>query len=134
MDRLRPAVDLRHIVLLVDDDQAVRESLKFTLEVVGFEVRAYDSAGQLLDDASIPRSSCLVTDYHMPGLNGLELVAKLRERHVSLPAVLVTALPSEDLRSRAAEAGIALLEKPLLDNRLVDSIQQAFVDYWKASP
>jgi two-component system response regulator FixJ len=118
---------------VVDDDQAVRESLKFTLEVVGFEVRAYDSARQLLDDASIPRSSCLVTDYHMPELNGLELVAKLRERHVSLPAVLVTGLPSEELRNRAAEAGVALLAKPVLDDRLVDSIQQAFVDYWKAS-
>ena len=133
MDRSRTAADPRHVVLVVDDDQAVRESLKFTLEVVGFEVRAYDSARQLLDDASIPRSSCLVTDYHMPELNGLELVAKLRERHVSLPAVLVTGLPSEELRNRAAEAGVALLAKPVLDDRLVDSIQQAFVDYWKAS-
>lgn len=120
-------------MLVVDDDQAVRESLKFTLEAVGFEVRAYDSARQLLDDAFIPRSSCLVTDYQMPEMNGLELVGQLRERHLSLPVVLVTALPSEDLRNRAAEVGITLLAKPVLDNHLVDSIQQAFVDYWRAS-
>lgn len=133
MDQLRTEVDRRHVVLLVDDDQAVRESLKFTLEVVGFEVRTYESARQLLNDASIPLSSCVVTDYHMPEMNGLELVDELRKRHVSLPAVLVTAFPSTDVRNRAAEAGIAVLEKPVFGNRLVDSIQQAFVDYWKAS-
>lgn len=134
MDQLRAAVDHRHMVLLVDDDQAVRESLKFTLEVIGFEVRAYESARQLLNDGSIPLSSCLVTDYHMPGMNGLELVDELRERHASLPAVIVTAFPSTDLRRRVSEAGITLLEKPVLGNLLVDSIQQAFIDYWKSSP
>lgn len=134
MDQLRPAVVPKNVVLLVDGDQAVRESLKVGLEVEAFEVRAYDSARQLLDDASIPFSSCLVANYHMREMDGLELVDELRERHVSLPAVLVTARPSEELRNCALVAGIALVEKPIFNDRLVDAIQQAFVDYWKVVP
>jgi two-component system response regulator FixJ len=133
MDQFRPAVDLRHVVLLVDDDIAVKDSLKFTLEVAGFEVRAYGSAKQLLSEQSIPLTSCLVTDYQMPEMNGLELVTKLRERRVSVPAIIVTARPDENLRKRAAEAGIAILEKPILGNRLFDSIQNAFVEHWKSA-
>src|SRR5207247_1910487 len=71
---------------------------------------------------SLPTASCLVTDYHMPAMNGLELVAQLRNRHVSIPAILITSLPNENLRNRAAAAGISLVEKPVLGSCLVDSI------------
>jgi len=61
----------KHIMLVVDDDAAVRSSLKFILEVEGFYVRVYASAEELLKEESLPDPGCLVVDYHMPGMNGL---------------------------------------------------------------
>src|SRR5271166_4756152 len=87
MNRLRAAVGAKPVILVVDDDFAVRSSLKFALEVEGFEVLAYSSAHELLNDDSLPTASCLVTDYHMPGMNGLELVAQLRDRRVPIRIV-----------------------------------------------
>ena len=78
------------MVLLVDDDAAVRDSLKFMLEVEGFEVRAYSSPEELLNENKLPANSCLVMDYRMPRMNGLELVAQLRDRRVLVPVILIT--------------------------------------------
>jgi CheY-like chemotaxis protein len=125
MNQLRAAVGVKPVILVVDDDSAVRGSLKFALEVDGFEVRAYSSAHELLNNDSLPPASCLVTDYHMPAMNGLELVAQLRDRRVSIPAILITSLPNENLRNRAAAAGISIVEKPVLGSSLVDSIYDA---------
>jgi FixJ family two-component response regulator len=80
----------------------------------------------LLNEASLPDPSCLVVDYYMPGMNGLELVAQLRARDVSIPAILITPAPSETLRARAAAAGVPIVEKPLLGSRLLESIRLAF--------
>jgi two-component system, LuxR family, response regulator FixJ len=102
-----------HVVLVVDDDSAVKNSLKFMIEVEGFEVNAYSSAHELLNEESLPANSCLVTDYHMHDMTGLELVAHLREC-ISIPAILMTAHPTDILRNRAAAAGISIVEKPLL--------------------
>ena len=120
MNQLHTAVGAKRVILVVDDDSAVRSSLQFALEAEGFQVRAYSSAHQLLNQDSLPDSCCLVTDYHMPAMNGLELVAKLRDRHISIPAILVTSLPNENLRNRAAAAGISIVEKPVMDSRLLE--------------
>ena len=125
MNRLRPEDGVKQVVLVVDDDAGVRDSLKFTLEVEGFEVRTYSSAQELLNETSLPVLSCLVTDYHMPAMNGLELVAQLRDRRVSIPAILITSLADENLRRRAVEDGISLVEKPVF-GALMDSLRKAF--------
>jgi len=124
--RLRPEDGAKQVVLLVDDDAAVRDSLKFTLEVEGFEVRAYSSPEALLNENRLPANSCLVTDYYMPTMNGLELVAQLRDRRVLVPVILITSLPNENLRNRAAAAGISIVDKPLVSGGLLDSIREAF--------
>jgi two-component system, LuxR family, response regulator FixJ len=126
MDQLRTAEAGKHIMLVVDDDAAVRSSLKFILEVEGFQVRVFASGQDLLNEESLPDPGCLVVDYHMPGMNGLELVAQLRDRQVLVPAILITPAPSQNLRDRAAAAGISIVEKPLLGSRLLDSIREAF--------
>ena len=114
------------MILVVDDDAGVRDSLKFTLEIEGFEVRVYSSAQELLNENSLPAFSCLVTDYHMPAMTGLELVDQLRDRRVSMPAILMTSLPNEILRNRAAAAGISIVEKPVVGSRLLDFLREAF--------
>jgi len=123
---LRAADSASHVILVVDDDSAVRNSLKFMIEVEGFEVNAYSSAQELLNEDSLPTDSCLVTDYHMPDMTGLELVAQLRDRQIPIPAILITANPTEILRNRAASAGISIIDKPLLGSRLMDAIRKAF--------
>jgi CheY-like chemotaxis protein len=74
-------------------------------------------AQELLNEG-LPAHSRLVTDYHMPAMNGLELVAQLRDRRISIPAILVTSLADENLRHRAAAGGIPLIEKPVFGGRL----------------
>jgi two-component system response regulator FixJ len=114
----------RH-VFVVDDDAAVRKSIKFVLELEGFEVRAFSCAQEMLTEQSIPSPSCLVVDYHLPGMNGLELVAKLRERHAALPAVLITS-PNDSLRCRAAASGVPMVDKPMLGDPLLSAVWAAF--------
>lgn len=113
-------------VIVVDDDDAVRRSLKFCLELEGLEVRLYDNGSQLLADSDLPDRGCLVIDHYMPGMDGVELVNRLRLRHVALPAILITAKATDELRSRAARAGFErVLEKPLEDSALIDGIRHA---------
>jgi two-component system response regulator FixJ len=112
-------------VLVIDDDPAVRNSLKFVLEIEGFSVRVYPSGAELLDEKDMPESGCLVADYHLPGLNGLDLLALLRERNIRLPAILITTHPSAAIRNQAALAGVRLIEKPLLNDTLFEGIRAA---------
>jgi len=111
-------------VLVVDDDPAVLSSLQFCLEIEGFAVRCYSSGPEILDDPSMPRSGCLVIDYRLPGMNGLDVLAELRRRNVMLPAILVTTHPSTSLRARSTAAGATLVEKPLLNEALFERIRQ----------
>lgn len=113
-------------VLVVDDDAAVRHSLKFALELEGLDVRLYEDGAELLADAALPRTGCLVVDYWMPGMDGLELVRHLRDRDVSLPALLITARPTTELRRRANHAGFRdVIEKPFEDGALLGGISGA---------
>jgi two-component system, LuxR family, response regulator FixJ len=114
------------LVIIVDDDVAVRNSLKFSLEVEGFAVRVYSGGIELLSDTEIPHGGCLVVDQNMPGMNGLDLVAQLRARDVAVPAILITSYPTVALRERAAKAGVAIVEKPFLGTILVDRIRDLF--------
>jgi FixJ family two-component response regulator len=119
----RQGESLATVVVVVDDDVAVRNSLKFSLEVEGFVVRAYPGGTELLKDAELQRAGCLVIDQNMSGMNGLEVVARLRARDVAVPAILITSYPTAVLRERAAAAGVAIVEKPFLGTVLVDRIR-----------
>src|SRR5437588_11911072 len=101
-----------NIIAIVDDDPAVRNSLKFALEVEGFGVRAYPGAKEMFDDGTLVDLSCIVVDQNMPGITGLELVARLRKRSIFVPVILITSQPSSVLRLRAEGAGVPIVEKP----------------------
>jgi two-component system response regulator FixJ len=113
------------VVAVVDDDPAVRHSLKFALEIEGFSVRVYPSGAELLNDLDTAGAECLVIDQNMPGMNGLDLVASLRNRNESAPAILMTSHPTIRLRESADKAGVPIIEKPLLGNTLIDRIRDA---------
>ena len=111
------------IVAVVDDDPAVRNSLKFSLETEGFSVRLYASGAELLKDAALADYGCLIVDQSMPAMSGLELIVRLRDRSIAVPVILTISKPSAALRQRAANAGVPIVEKPLLGNALVDEIR-----------
>ena len=92
-------------VLLVDDDAAVRAALKFALEVEGFHVQLYDGAQAVLADLNLPTRACLVVDYRMPEIDGIELIDRLRNHNVALPAILISGRVSQALRDLAARSG-----------------------------
>src|ERR1041385_2290296 len=104
----------RSIVIVIDDDPAVRNSLKFSLELEGFAVREFGTGNDLLKSSDSLVCDCLVVDQNMPGLNGIDLIADLRSRNIWAPAILITTHPSADLKMRAAQRGIPIVEKPLL--------------------
>jgi FixJ family two-component response regulator len=113
-------------VLVVDDDAAVRGALKFALEIEGFKVRLYADALSVLADRDLPAEGCFIVDDRMPGMDGLELVERLRASDIGLPVILICSLASPALRHRAHRAGVsAVLEKPLSDGALVESLRSA---------
>src|SRR5262245_12948019 len=112
-----------YVVIIIDDDLAVRNSLKFSLEIEGLTVRSYAAGAELLSADDLALCSCLIVDQNMPGMNGLDLIALLRARHFAAPAILITSHPSPSLRDRAQKAGVPIVEKPLLGNALLDKIR-----------
>lgn len=125
MDPQRNSAVSKSVIIVVDDDTAVCNSLKFSLEIEGFLVRLYASGSELLGERDIPRCSCLVVDQRLPGIAGLDLIFKLREQSVSAPAILITSHPTAELARRAAGANVPIVEKPLLGNSLMERIRDA---------
>lgn len=113
----------KDVVLVIDDDSDVLASLKFALEVDGFSVEVFRSAEDLFAGAIPASAACLVVDYWLPGMDGVELVSKLRGSGVAIPAFLITTDPPPHVRQRATEAGLKVIEKPLLGNALGEAIR-----------
>ncbi|HEY0266634.1 MAG TPA: response regulator [Rhizomicrobium sp.] len=113
-------------MLVVDDDRAVLDSLKFVLELEGLQVRTYASGRHLLGDGDLAGADCLVLDVRMPDMDGFAVIAELTAREISLPVIMITA-PLTDALCRQAEAAhvFSLLEKPLAGNVLANNIHRA---------
>ena len=113
------------IVHIVDDDDGVRDSLRFLLESEGLTVQAYPSAQALLD-TDLPRRGCILTDFRMPGLDGLQLQSQLQARGIGLPVIVMTAFAEVPTAVRAMKAGaMDFLEKPCDPALVVDAIQRS---------
>ncbi|HUB15184.1 MAG TPA: response regulator [Acetobacteraceae bacterium] len=116
------------VIAVVDDDEAVRDSLAFLLTVSGHNVAAYGSAAEFLQSGDLSNVAGLILDHHMPQQTGLELLTLLRQQGRTLPVLLVTGSPSPDVVERAGALGVEhVLEKPVSDEGLM-----AFVDHLAA--
>jgi FixJ family two-component response regulator len=113
------------IVLIVDDDAAVRGALKFALEIEGFAVRAYGKGDDLLGDAALADCACFIIDQTLPGMTGLEVVSALRAQRIAAPAILITSAPPLFVQEHAAKAGVPIVEKPLLGDALLERVREA---------
>jgi two-component system, LuxR family, response regulator FixJ len=112
------------VVVIVDDDLAVCNSLQFSLELEGFVVRAYGDAAEFLE-ADETACDCLVIDQRMPGMSGMELITRLRALNVRTPAILLVSQSNSAVAARAAAAAVPIVEKPLFGNALLEQIRKA---------
>jgi two-component system response regulator FixJ len=114
------------LVYIVDDDDAVRDSLELLLSSAGFETLAFESAAAFLAHPRSGRRGCLVSDIRMPGMSGVELLEAVRREDDSSPVVLITGHGDVPLAVEAMKRGAHdFIEKPFDDTRLIDAISAA---------
>jgi len=113
-------------VFVVDDDEGVRNSLRFLLKSVGLATRALSSAGEFLDTYKPSQPGCLVLDVRMPGMSGLELQQQLNLRGAVIPVIFITGHGDIPMAVEAMQQGaFDFLQKPFRDQDLIDRIQRA---------
>jgi FixJ family two-component response regulator len=115
-------------VIVVDDDDAVRASLRLLLKSVGLEVQTYGSATEFLGSYNGQQPGCLVLDVRMPGLSGMELQEQLNLQGAIIPVIFVTGHGDVPMAVEAMQHGaFDFLQKPFRDQDLLDRIQRALV-------
>jgi two-component system response regulator FixJ len=114
---------------VIDDDDAVRDSIRILLETSGYAVRSFDSAAALLGGERPVKNSCLIIDVDMPGTGGLELLDRLRREGVTTPAIVMTGAFSARGRAAVDRADAMALEKPFAVGELVSCIKEALGRY-----
>ncbi len=113
-------------VTLVDDDEALRESLPDLVSVFGYAVSVFSSAEAFLASAIVDQTDCLILDLNMPGMGGLGLLRDLKQNNRKLPVVFITAHQDDALRERLLRQGaIDCLYKPFSDTALLAALKNA---------
>ncbi len=116
------------IVHVIDDDEALRESLAFLLRTANIEVRTYPSAAAFLDALPDARASCVITDVRMPGMSGIDLLRRLQELKIGMPVIVITGHGDVPLAVEAMKIGaLDFLEKPFDDEVLLTSVRSALM-------
>ncbi len=114
-------------VHVIDDDDGVRASLGFLLEVAGYVVTLHDSADHFLAQGEPDPGICVVTDVRMPGVSGLGLAARLRQFGSPIPVIVITGHADVPLAIEAMKLGVHdFIEKPFVDSALISAVQSAF--------
>ena len=113
-------------VHVIDDDEALRDSLTFLLRTARLDVQSYPSATAFLEALPEANLSCVITDVRMPGMSGIDLLRRLRERKISVPVIVITGHGDIPLAVEAMRIGaIDFLEKPFDDEVLIASVKAA---------
>jgi FixJ family two-component response regulator len=114
----------RMTILVVEDDASLRRAIGRLLTAAGYDEENFASAEELIGSEAAATASCLVTDIHLPGLSGFDLVDALRRRGAGLPVVFITAFDGADLRAKAGRlAGATYLAKPFEGHTLIGAVQ-----------
>jgi FixJ family two-component response regulator len=114
-------------VAVVDDDEALCESMVDLMRSIGYRAEPFGSAEDFLMSASRPGFNCIIADVHMPGMSGLDLLRTLHEEGITTPVILITALADKHLDDEAASTGaFCLLRKPFKTKPLLDCIERSF--------
>ena len=113
-------------VYVIDDDAAMRKSLRWLVESVGLKVETYGSALEFLEAAKPSMVGCLVLDVRMPGMSGLDLQEQIRDQSISMPVIIITGHADVPMAVRALKSGAYdFIEKPFNDQVLLERVQKA---------
>ena len=116
----------RQIVAVVDDDLSVGRAVGRLLKTAGFDATAFRSAQEFLGDSCRADVACLIVDLKMPGMDGLELQARMNTSGSSVPTVFITAHEDPASEAQALAGGaLAFLHKPFDDTTLLEAVQRA---------
>jgi len=119
-------IKTRSFVSVVDDDESMREALPGLLKEFGFPSRTFSSAEEFLASGDVSQTRCLILDIAMPGMSGPELQQTLKQRHVQIPIIFITAHGEAAVRRRLlAEGAVECLLKPFTDTALLDALNLA---------
>ena len=109
-----------NVVAVIDDDNDVGDVLGGLLETMGYPFETYRSATEFLSDANVERLACLIVDQNMPEMTGLDMIARLAERGIDIPALLITGVHDPEVERKAASIGVmTVLEKPMSHHELL---------------
>ena len=112
-------------IFIVDDDPGALNSLRFLLESEGYCVLSFRGGAELLSSLPGPEPACVIIDYKMPSMDGVDLFHRLRARDIRAPVILMTGHPDPAIRKRAEEAGLDLIDKPLSQDVLLSAVAAA---------
>ena len=114
------------IIYVIDDDDAVRQSLEFLLKTAGMTVRGFEHAKAFLDILPQVQHGCVITDVRMPGMSGIDLLSRLKDTNPELPVIVITGHGDISLAVEAMKIGaIDFLEKPFDDDQLIAAVRAA---------
>lgn len=121
-----PLPSKKSAIYIVDDDFDVLKSLRFLFETEGFDVRTFHSGSALLGSSARHDADCVIVDYKMPGIDGLELVRRLRGLGIQTPIIVITGYVDEDLSAKARSVGVRqVLKKPHVAENLAVAVRDA---------
>ena len=120
------SVSSKHLIAVIDDDSAFRVALVESLDSLGYVAREYVSADEFVAGNGEASSDCIVTDIHMPGMSGIDLMVLLSSRGSKTPVIMITARSDAGLEARALASGaICLLRKPFESVALIACLEMA---------
>lgn len=114
------------VIYVIDDDEAVRQSLEFLLKTAGITVRGFESAKAFMEILPEIEQGCIVTDVRMPEITGIDLLRHVKERKPDLPVIMITGHGDISLAVEAMKIGaVDFLEKPFEDDQLIAAVRSA---------
>lgn len=116
----------RHLVFVVEDDGEVRASTRALLEASGYAVREFASGEDLIASGDAATAGCIVLDYNLSGMSGLDMLRSLRTQGIETPAIMVSGSGKQAIQAAAAAGIVAVLRKPLSADALEQWLEQVF--------
>jgi FixJ family two-component response regulator len=111
-------------VFVVDDDDAVRDSIRVLLEIHGLDVEDFGSTADFISHYKKPSNGCLILDQHLPRTTGLDFLASAEGRELGIPVILITGQGDPGIERRVHEAGAEYLQKPIGQRKLIETVER----------